>query len=202
MGVYIQNVNEELAESFGLKDNSGILISEIVEGSAADEAGLQGGDIIVEFEGKPTGKLGTFRNKVATTKPDTEVNLKIFRDGKYKKIKVTTRAMDVVSSNELSNEIDELLNEIGIKVTSLESDEAKALKIENKKGVLVTNVEEGSKAWSAGVQPGQVITSINRESISNMTEFSDTLEDVKDSKRILFLISDGTGSRYLVINLD
>tara|TARA_A100000164_G_scaffold280852_1_gene253203 strand:+ start:82 stop:1512 length:1431 start_codon:yes stop_codon:yes gene_type:complete len=202
LGVYIQNVNEELAESFGLKDNGGILISEIVEGSAAEEAGLQGGDIIVEFEGKPTGKLGTFRNKVATTKPDTEVNLKIFRDGKYKKIKVITRAMDVVSSNELSNEIDELLNEIGIKVTSLESDEAKALKIENKKGVLVTNVEEGSKAWSAGVQPGQVITSINRESISNMTEFSDTLEDVKDSKRILFLISDGTGSRYLVINLD
>ena len=71
LGVYIQNVNEELAESFGLKDNGGILISEIVEDSAAEEAGLQGGDIIVEFEGKPTGKLGSFRNKVATTKPDT-----------------------------------------------------------------------------------------------------------------------------------
>ena len=202
LGIYIQNIDEELAESFGLDGNNGILISEIIEGSAAEEAGLKGGDIVIEFEGKPTGKLGAFRNKVAITEPNTDVMLKIFREGKYQEVKVTTRAMDQIASNELGTDIDELLTDIGINVSGLDSDQAIALKLEIKQGVLVTDVQEGSKAWSAGVQPGQVITSVNRNSISDISDFSTALDEVKDEQRILLLISDGKGSRYVVINLD
>ena len=202
LGIYIQNVNDELAKSFGLENNNGILISDIIADSAAEEAGLQGGDIIIEFEGEPAGKLGSFRNKVAATPPNTKVKLKIFRDGKFSNVNVITRAMDSLTINDVSKEVSDTLNKIGITVTGLDSEEAKALSLKEEDGVLITEVEEGSASWRAGIQPGQVITSVNRQPVSNIEEFSKAIDDSMDNEQVLFLISDGSGSRFVVIKLE
>ena len=202
LGIYIQNVNDELAKSFGFENNNGILISDIIADSAAEEAGLQGGDIIIEFEGEPAGKLGSFRNKVAATPPNTKVKLKIFRDGKFSNVNVITRAMDSLTINDVSKEVSDTLNKIGITVTGLDSEEAKALSLKEEDGVLITEVEEGSASWRAGIQPGQVITSVNRQPVSNIEEFSKAIDDSMDNEQVLFLISDGSGSRFVVIKLE
>lgn len=202
LGVYIQDVNEELAKKFDLDDVKGILISDIIKDSAAEEAGLQGGDVIIEFEGKPTGKLGSFRNKVAATPPNTIVKLKIVRDGKYKDIEVTTRAMDVLTINDISEEVSDTLEKIGINVTSLDSEEAKALKLNAESGVLISEVSEGSSAWRAGIQPGQVITNVNRKPVNNIEDFSKAIQESSKNDSVLFLITDGKGSRFVVINID
>ena len=202
LGIYIQNVNDELAKSFGFENNNGILISDIIADSAAEEAGLQGGDIIIEFEGEPAGKLGSFRNKVAATPPNTKIKLKNFRDGKFSNVNVITRAMDSLTINDVSKEVSDTLNKIGITVTGLDSEEAKALSLKEEDGVLITEVEEGSASWRAGIQPGQVITSVNRQPVSNIEEFSKAIDDSMDNEQILFLISDGSGSRFVVIKLD
>ena len=202
LGVYIQDVNEELAKKFDLDDVKGILISDIIEDSAAEEAGLQGGDVIIEFEGKPTGKLGSFRNKVAATPPNTIVKLKIVRDGKYKDIEVTTRAMDVLTINDISEEVSDTLEKIGINVTSLDSEEAKALSLNAESGVLISEVSEGSSAWRAGIQPGQIITNVNRKPVNNIEDFSKAIQESSQNDSVLFLITDGKGSRFVVINID
>ncbi len=202
LGIYIQNVNDELAKSFGWENSNGILISDVIADSAAEEAGLQGGDIIVEFEGEPTGKLGSFRNKVAATPPNTKVKLKIFRDGKFKSVNVTTRAMDQLALDDVSKEVSDTLKKIGITVTGLDSEEAKALSLKEEDGVLIAEVEEGSTAWRAGIQPGQVITSVNRQPVGNIEEFSEAIDDSMDNEQVLFLISDGSGSRFVVIKLE
>lgn len=94
LGIYIQEVDQDLARRFDLKEPAGILISRIIEGSAAEEAGLREGDIIVELNGRKTAKIGAFRNRVAATPPDTRVDLEIVREGSVIAISATTKAMD------------------------------------------------------------------------------------------------------------
>ena len=110
--------------------------------------------------------------------------------------------MDSLTINDVSKEVSDTLNKIGITVTGLDSEEAKALSLKEEDGVLITEVEEGSTAWRAGIQPGQVITSVNRQPVSNIEEFSKAIDDSMDNEQVLFLISDGSGSRFVVIKLE
>jgi serine protease Do len=93
LGIYIQEVDQNLADRFGLEEPAGILITHIVKGSAADEAGLQPGDIITALDGWKTAKIGAFRNRVASTEPNTRVELKIFREREYITLSATTKEM-------------------------------------------------------------------------------------------------------------
>lgn len=93
LGIYINEVDGELSSRLDLQESEGILILGIMEGSAAEAAGLRTGDIIVELNGQTTGKLGFFRNRVASIPPNTPVALKIFRDGTYRDITATTEIM-------------------------------------------------------------------------------------------------------------
>jgi serine protease Do len=94
LGIYIQEINEQLALRFDLSEPAGILITHILEGSAAEEAGLQVGDIIVALDGEKTRKLGAFRNRVASTPPNTPVDLEISREGNSIMISAVTKAME------------------------------------------------------------------------------------------------------------
>ncbi len=199
LGVYIQNVDEDLAKTFGLEESGGILIAEVIPDSAAEKSGLQGGDIIVEWRGKTPGSLGAFRSKVASTSPNTEVELKIFRDGEHKKINIKTMPMDGASLS-ATPALNEILHQIGLKVKGMKSDDARSL--DTKKGVLITEVEQGSPAWRAGLHPGQVITSINRKPVENEREFLEAMKDSGKRRRILFLVTDGRSSRFIVVNMD
>ena len=199
LGIYIQNIDEDLAETFGLDEIEGILISDIIEDSAAKEGGLKAGDIIVEYEGIPVKRVGAFRNRVASTSPYTEVTLKVFRDGKIIKKKVVTRPMDEPDVAEADSEAADLLSSIGITVANLDGEEAAALDVEIEDGVIITSVEEGSPAWRARLEPGQIITSVNRKSVTNRSSFYDELVEASERSRVLFLISDGRSSRFAVV---
>ena len=104
--------------------------------------------------------------------------------------------------DDVSKEVSDTLKKIGITVIGLDSEEAKALSLKEEDGVLITKVEEGSASWRAGIQPGQVITSVNRQPVSNIEEFSKAIDDSMDNEQVLFLISDGSGSRFVVIKLE
>lgn len=197
LGIYIQDVDEELAKSFGLEEKGGILISDVVEDSAAEEARLEEGDIIVEMDGKKVGKVAAFRNRVASTPPDSTLKLKVFRNGKYKKISAITKEMEgggVVADSGL-------LEKIGLSVDALDGDAARQLGCGGEQGVLVAEVGQDSPAWRAGLKPGQIIASIDRKPIGNVEEFMQALSEVEDG-RVLFLVADGRGSRFVVVSIE
>lgn len=197
LGIYIQNVDEELAKSFGLDEKVGILISQIVEGSAAEEAGLKEGDIVVEMDGKQVGKVGAFRNRVAATAPNTKIKLRIFRNGKYKNVSAITKEMEgggVAASPEL-------LEQIGLSIEDLDGEAARRLRYEGETGVLVTEVEQNSPAGKAGMQPGQVIASVDRKPVETVKEFMKALSEAEGGK-VLFLVTDGRASRFVVLSIE
>ncbi len=197
LGVFIQDVDEELAKSFGLDEKAGILVSQIMEGSAAEEAGLKEGDIIVEMDGKKVGKVGAFRSRVAATPPNTKVKLKIFRNGKYKNVSAITKELEgggVAASSEV-------LEKIGISVDDLDGEAARRLRHEGETGVLVTEVEQNSPAWKAGMQPGQIITSVDRKPVETVEEFMNALSEAEGGK-VLFLVTDGRASRFVVLSVE
>ncbi len=196
LGVYIQDVDEELATSFGLKEKGGILISGIVEDSAAEEAGLKAGDIIVEMNSKEVGKTVAFRSQVASTPPNSKLKLKVFRNGKYKNISAITKEMaggGVAGGGEPA-----ILEKLGLSVEDLDGVAARQLGYKGKTGVLVTEVEQGSPAWHARLRPGQIIASVDRKPVESVEGFMQALSEA-EGNRLLLLVSDGHGSRFLVV---
>ncbi|MEI6892885.1 MAG: DegQ family serine endoprotease [Pontiella sp.] len=200
LGVYLQEVDEDLALSFGLEERGGVLINQVVEGSAAEEAGIMGGDIVVEMNGREVAKLAPFRNRVANTPPNSTITLRIFRDGEYLEISAITHEMDPTEDGEVVA-AEKIYEAFGVTVDSLDSEVAQRLGYDGLDGVLITEVEEGSSAWEAGLQPGYVVTSVDRTDIKNIRDFKNALE-ASDGGRILFLITDGQISRFVVVSLD
>lgn len=200
LGVYLQEVDEDLAESFGLEEKGGVLINQVMEGSAAEEAGIKGGDIVVEMDGRKVVKLQAFRNTVANTPPDSKVDLKIFRDGKYIEISAITKEMEP-SEDEVAQAAEGIYEELGITVDNLESEVARRMGYEDLSGVIITEVKQDSAAWQSGLQPGQVIMSVNRTSVESVRDFKNALE-VAEGGRVLLLVTDGRVSRFIVVNLD
>jgi serine protease Do len=200
LGVYLQEVDEDLAASFNLDEKGGVLINQVLEDSAADEAGIEGGDIVVAMNGKKVVKLQAFRNWVANTPPNSKIDLKIFRDGKYIEISAVTKEMDP-SEGELAAAADAIAEKLGIAVENMDSEMARRLGYEDLDGVIITEVEQGGVAWNAGLKPGKVITSVNRHEVKNVQDFEEAIKNLSGS-RVLLLVTDGLVSRFIVVNLD
>ncbi len=201
LGVYIQEVDEDIAKSFGLEEKGGVLISQIMDDSSAKEAGLHEGDIVLELNGEKVRKVGAFRNRVASTPPNSKILLRIFRDGKYKKIHAITKAMD--GEAVVAGEVEPtLLDKLGVSVEGMDSEAARRLGYEDEEGVLVTAVKQGSSAWRAGLQPGQMIGSVNREPVVNVRAFKKALSKAEGTNKILLLVADGRSSRFVVVTIE
>jgi serine protease Do len=200
LGVYIQEVDEDLAESFGLDESGGILISQVMEGSAAEAAGISEGDIVVELNGDAVGKVGSFRNRVASTPPNSKIDLRIFRDGKYKNISAITHELEP-TDEEPGPAARGIFEKLGLRVENLDGDVALRYGLEDEEGVVITEVEQSGAAWRAGLRPGQCITSVNRKAVASVAEFKAALSTTSDG-RILFLVTDGRSSRFIVVRVE
>jgi serine protease Do len=200
LGVYIQEVDEDLAKSFGLEEKGGILISQIMDDSAAEEAGMKEGDIVVEMDGVKVSKLSAFRNRVASTVPNTKVDFKVFRDGKYKNISAITKEMD--GGPEAAGVSPAIFDKLGISIEGMDGEAAERMGYDDDdEGIIITEVEQGGPAWQAGLQPGHVVTSVNRTSISSVSEFKEALPE-GESGKVLLLVTDGRSSRFIVVTVD
>ncbi|MCW8962330.1 MAG: DegQ family serine endoprotease [Gammaproteobacteria bacterium] len=195
LGIMIQQLTPELAESFGFDNNKGILVAQVMEGSPADKAGLQQGDLITHYQGKVVENIGKFRNRVALTPPGTSARLTIIRDGKSQVIKATIGKLDenLVSSDSTTVNSDE----IGLSVQTLTPELARQFDIPSVKGVVVTQVVQGSVASLAGIVPGVVIEQVNQQTISTAAEFNKAMR--KSNKQALLLIGSNGRSQFIVL---
>ena len=199
LGVVIQEIDEDLAKSFGLKKAEGVLISEVAENSPAKKAGLKSGDIILKMDGHNVVDIGELRNKIALTPPGSKVTFDILREGKHKTVTVTIEEKPGGVSVAMSKH--EILKELGLVVQELTPDLAQQFGYHEGQGVLVAEVEPGSLAASVGIQPGQLIEEVNRKKVSTVKEFLKALEKSNKTKRVLFKVRDGDMSRYVALRL-
>jgi serine protease Do len=198
LGVYIQEITPELATAFNLEDNDGIVVTQVIEGSPAEKAGLKQGDVIIRIDGKKVGKLGTFRNRIALTPPGTKVELTVVRNGKNKNLDVVIGKLKTddegrpVGGGEISK--------LGLSLQTLTPELAERFGYEGRTGVLVADVKPGSLAHRLGIQEGDLIEEIDRQGVSSPEQARKLLESQKNSH--LLLIRHGKGSRYLVLKFD
>jgi len=185
LGVGIQDVTPDLAESFGLDRTTGALVNQVVEGSPAEKGGIRRGDILLALDGKEIKGSRSLQTIVAGLRAGKNVGVNILRDGKRQtlKIKIVARPEDGTSVSTDSGEI----AEIGLTVVPAREGA----------GVLVTKVDPESAAAEAGVRAGDVILSMNHREIEGIEAYRSALKDVRKRKTVVLLIRREDATLYL-----
>jgi Do/DeqQ family serine protease len=197
LGVAPQEITEDMREAIGLSESGGVLIRDVVDGTPAEKAGLKTGDVILKFNGKTITGLEQFRRIVAETEPGTTVPIEIIRDGERKSINVRLKAFpeETAAAPEVKKEGKKWL---GLTVRDLEREEKKELEIEQ--GIVVEEVKEDSPAEEAGIQNGDVINKINRESVANVKDFNRMASKLaKTKKPILFQLKREKSTYFITV---
>lgn len=196
-GVVIQPLTQELAESFGLNSRQGVLVAEVAEGSPAEKAGLQAGDVITAWDGNPIREPGELRNWVALSAPGTRAILTVLRDGHRQELRLQVEELKgqlAVAAHS------ETLEQLGLAVQTLTPELAQQLGAPGTGGVVVTEVQPGSVAAAARMRPGTIILQVNRQPIQDVEEFHKLLEESAAQGQVLLLLSEQGRSRYVVLN--
>jgi len=195
-GVSIQEMTPELAKSFGLKEKKGALVSEVVTGSPAEKAGIQQGDVIMEFDGKAVADSQELPRMVASTPVGKSVNVKLWRNGKAldQQVKVSEMEENIEVSKTASHN-----KTLGIAVQNLTPEMARRLRLKSETGVVVTRVESGSPAADAGIQTGDIIREVNRTPVKSVEDLVQKLEQAKDQNNILLLVQRGQNNMFAAV---
>lgn len=200
LGVVIQNVDKDLAESFGLKKAGGILISEVQKESPASAAGLRQGDIIIRLNDAKLIDVSDLRNRVAMLRPGSKALLEVIRDGRAKKIQVTIGEQPSgFSKRSPGAYTEDSLDKYGLILQELTEELAEKFEYKPDSGLIISSVEPGSAADTAGLKPGQLVEEINREKVTRLKDLQKILERSSDSDKILLRVRSGNYSTYVVL---
>ncbi|PIE52158.1 hypothetical protein CSA37_07865 [Candidatus Fermentibacteria bacterium] len=173
LGVSIQEVSDELASQFELNDDTGVLLSDILPDSPAESAGLERGDVVIAIEGEDFSSIDEFRNMIADIDPGTRTELTVVRDGRERKITV------LLGSREEDPETvaHEMQDNYGWQLSEMTEELQDRLGAEGISGVVVLAVHSGSPAALAGIQSGDVIVEVNRNSVDSVSDVREELEE-------------------------
>jgi len=199
LGVYIQNVDNELAKNFGYEGDTGVLIADIIEGSPAERADVKIGDIIVGVNGKTVDNVFELRRVVAAFKPGTAVDLKIVRKGEEKTVKFTIGEMPVKSAEKTHQMEQPAEDSIGLVVHEIDERLAYRFRIKDTSGVVVVKVKPGSDAASAGIIRGDVIKEIEKQPVANLGDYHRLLKEHKEKGTLLFLVKRGGVNKFILV---
>jgi len=195
MGVSIQRLTPELAETFGVKDLEGALITDVIPGSPADKAGLKKGDIVVECNNKKINRINDFSRLIGTIPIGESVKLIVVRDREKKSFIVTVKEKEEIKK--LTPE--KMGPDIGIQVEELTPEAAQNFGYpETEQGVIIFQVDPGSVADEAGLKPG-VIKEVNRKPVNSLKDYRDAIKDSSLQEGILFFVTRKQGSFFVVV---
>jgi serine protease Do len=198
LGVQVQRVTPELAHSFGQDQARGALVADVMPNSPADQAGIQPGDIIVEFNGQKIERMDDLPRLVANTPPGAEVDAQLIHRGEEKRVHLTVGALQEPRMAGAESPTPE--ERLGIAVQNLSPEIARRLGVPpTTRGVVVTSVKEGSPADEVGIQPGDVILEIDRHKTTDVGDYRAALEHMKDHNTALLLVRRGDDTIYLAM---
>jgi serine protease Do len=213
LGVGIQEITPDLAKAFKVKEQRGALVSDVNEHGPALKAGVQRGDVIVEFDGKNVQSISELRNRVAATPVGSNVKLKVMRDGQEKAltIHIAERPTDAAlaratepgsSTPEATEPRKGPLNVLSdLRIKPLDEESRSQYNVGPKtSGVLVAHVQGGSPAEQAGLQRGDVIQEINRQAVNSVKEYEAAAAKIKKEENAVLLVNRQGNSIFIVIN--
>jgi len=198
LGVYIQRLTPEMAESLNVPGKKGALVADVTKDGPAEKAGIRSGDVVVSFDAKDVESEHDLPQIVASTTPGKKVEVIVIRDGKEVKVPVSITEMEPEAEQTRAGGPD-LSKGLGLTVQNITPEIARHLNLENPKGVLVTSVENGSSAGDAGFREGDVIRAINRMAVKDSRDFEKKIAKVKEEKTVLFLVERGEGRIFLAV---
>ena len=198
LGVLIQEVTRELAESFGMENPHGALVSKVLDESPAADAGLQVGDVIVEFNGRTVTRSSALPPLVGRAKVGVEADVTVIRDKRRQKIGVKIAQLPTsITQAAYTPADDPAESALGMKVEPLDSAARKRLKIES--GVQVSEVDDLGPASDAGIIKGDVITMIDNQNVDSVRDFEEITEALQAGKSVALLVQRRSGPVFLAI---
>ncbi len=177
LGALIQDLNPELAESFGFDSTDGVLIGDVVADGPAAQAGLKPGDIVTKFDGHQATSANQLRNAIAATDPNSQMQIEVYRDGRSESFSVAIGRLEAdrlagVGSAAASDD------QLGLQVETLTPTMATRLGYDpDLRGVVVAEVDPGGLAARVGIQPGDVVASIGNTTIESVSDFRNALRN-------------------------
>lgn len=201
IGVQIGNVSKDVAETIGLGKAQGAMVTGVESGSPADKAGVEAGDIITRFDGKPIEKVADLPRLVGNTKPGTKSSITVFRRGSARDLSITIAEIEPDKPAAKAVEREEkpkassIGQQLGLSVLELTEAQKKDLKL--KGGVAVATATDA--AARAGLREGDVILSVANTEISGLKDFEAVVSKADKSKPLSVLYRRGEWAQYAVI---
>ncbi len=190
IGVQVQDLNPDLAEAFGIKNQKGAIVNSVMTDSPAEKAGLQPGDIITSINAKSVKTAGDVRNHIGLLLVGEEVRFEILRNGKKKELKTrVTAGKEWSASQGVGNPRLE-----GVTLGDIEENHPHYGKL---KGIIIVEIQRGTRAWSAGLRKGDIITSVNHKSVPDLQSFLKLVDKGEDA--LLLRVIRGNAAAFLVI---
>jgi serine protease Do len=203
LGVYIQKVTPELAESLGLADSRGALVAKVLDNGPAKAAGVKRGDVIVAFDNQPVDDSRELPLLVGRTDLGHKGTLKVIRDKQTLDLPVTitqSREPEILASAEKSAKPDlGAVSPFGLHVKDLSADLAKELGLDSPGGVVISSVAPGSRADEAGLRARDVILEVNRAVVKDVDAYQAALKTSSKGKIVLLLVRRGDNTIYVTV---
>jgi serine protease Do len=202
LGISIQEVTPALARGFGLKEPGGVAVTGVEPNTPAARAGIATGDVITALNGQSITDLNSFRLKVASTPPGTEIRLKLFREGRDRETTIKLGEFPVERASARSGTPGrdaENRSLEGVTVETLTPQIARQLRIPaSTTGVIVSDIGQGSPAFAAGLRRGDVIEEVNRRKVTSASEFESAIA-AAGKNSVLLLVNRGGRTTFIAV---
>jgi serine protease Do len=202
IGVVIQEVTKELAESFGLPKASGALVNSVEKGGPADKAGIEASDVILKFDGKEVGSSSDLPRIVAQTRPGSKATAQVWRKGAARDVSITVGEMPEEKTAQRPGRKDtkpgNVVARLGLTLSELNADQRKELGLSA--GLLVEDAQ--GAAAKAGIRRGDVLLAINNQDVKSVDQLNQLLGQFEKARSVALLIRRGDGALYVPLRLD
>ncbi|MGH8630209.1 MAG: PDZ domain-containing protein, partial [Burkholderiales bacterium] len=204
IGVVIQEVTKELAESFGLSRPQGALVNSVEKGGPADKAGIEPSDVILKFNGRTVNNSADLPRIVAQTKPGSKASVQVWRKGSTREITLTVGELPeervaARSSRPGGNgKPGDTVARLGLTVSELSADQRRELNVNG--GLLVEDAE--GPAAKAGIRRGDIVLALNNHDIKSVDQLNQLMGQYERSRSVAVLVKRGEGAIYVPIRLD